>query len=92
MIENRNFSIMDLMEEIKNGNIKLPRFQREYVWVKKDICKLFDSIIRRYPIGGFIFWNTNSDFYSIRNIGNFSLPDFESKNKTFIIDGQQRIS
>ena len=91
MIENRNFSIMDLMEEIKNGNIKLPRFQREYVWVKKDICKLFDSIIRRYPIGGFIFWNTNSDFYSIRNIGNFSLPDFESKNKTFIIDGQQRI-
>ncbi|WQX71924.1 DUF262 domain-containing protein [Helicobacter pylori] len=40
--------------------IFLPDIQREYVWLKKadekKIEKLFDSILRGYPIGSFLFW------------------------------------
>ncbi|GAA7556294.1 DUF262 domain-containing protein [Helicobacter pylori] len=38
----------------------MPDIQREYVWLKKagekKIEQLFDSILRGYPIGSFLFW------------------------------------
>lgn len=38
----------------------LPDIQREYVWLQKadekKIEQLFDSILRGYPIGSFLFW------------------------------------
>ncbi|WQY89177.1 DUF262 domain-containing protein [Helicobacter pylori] len=43
-----------------NDRYFLPDIQREYVWLKKadekKIEKLFDSILRGYPIGSFLFW------------------------------------
>ncbi|GAA8425160.1 DUF262 domain-containing protein [Helicobacter pylori] len=43
-----------------NGCYFLPDIQREYVWLKKadekKIEQLFDSILRGYPIGSFLFW------------------------------------
>ena len=52
-------SISDLVKEI-NQSYFLPEIQREYVWLDKTgdekIEKLFDSILRGYPIGSFLFW------------------------------------
>ena len=55
----KDISIKDVMEEI-NVSYFLPDIQREYVWLDKanenKIEQLFDSILRGYPIGSFLFW------------------------------------
>ncbi|WQX80307.1 DUF262 domain-containing protein [Helicobacter pylori] len=52
-------SIKDVVDEL-NVRYFLPDIQREYVWLKnadeKRIEQLFDSILRGYPIGSFLFW------------------------------------
>ncbi len=57
-----------------NESIFLPAIQREFVWNTDQIVQLFDSVLREYPIGSFIFWNLNGDFaesqlkyYFVRN-------------------------
>ena len=44
-----------LFVEIDTGQIKLPMFQREFVWEKEQTAKLIDSILKGFPIGTFIF-------------------------------------
>lgn len=55
----KDISIKDVIEEI-NVSYFLPDIQREYVWLDKanerKIEQLFDSILRGYPIGSFLFW------------------------------------
>ncbi len=55
----KDISIKNVIEEI-NVSYFLPDIQREYVWVDKanerKIEQLFDSILRNYPIGSFLFW------------------------------------
>ncbi len=52
-------TIKEVVDEL-NGRYFLPDIQREYVWLKKTdekkIEQLFDSILRGYPIGSFLFW------------------------------------
>ena len=82
-----------LISEIKNGQIKIPQFQREFVWDLKGSAKLLDSIFKNYPIGAFIFWRTDNRLRSIRNIGNIDLPEpREGEFITYVLDGQQRIT
>ena len=55
----KDVTIKDVIEEI-NVSYFLPDIQREYVWLDRDaekkIEQLFDSILRNYPIGSFLFW------------------------------------
>src|SRR5437016_2669493 len=53
-----------LFLEIDSGQIKLPRFQREFVWDKEQSAKLLDSILKGFPIGTFIFWKTREELRS----------------------------
>ncbi|WP_187853263.1 DUF262 domain-containing protein [Helicobacter pylori] len=52
-------TIKEVVDEL-NGRYFLPDIQREYVWLQnadgKKIEQLFDSILRGYPIGSFLFW------------------------------------
>ncbi|GAA8393084.1 DUF262 domain-containing protein [Helicobacter pylori] len=52
-------SIKNVVDEL-NVRYFLPDIQREYVWLKKadekKIEQFFDSILRGYPIGSFLFW------------------------------------
>lgn len=81
------------ISEIDNGNIKIPQFQREFVWSKERAAKLLDSILKGYPIGTFILWKTKERLRSIRNLGNISLPDTKEGDFVYyILDGQQRIT
>ena len=82
-----------LVTDIINGQIKIPQFQREFVWDINKSANLIDSIIKGYPIGTFIFWRTNERLRDVRNIGDFTLsniPDGEYVN--FVLDGQQRLT
>lgn len=64
-----------LISDIEKGQIKIPQFQRDFVWDIKKSSKLMDSVIKGYPIGTFIFWKTKERLRSVRNLGNFKLPE-----------------
>lgn len=82
-----------LISEIEKGQIKIPQFQRDFVWTLQKSAGLIDSIIKGYPIGTLIFWKTKERLRSIRNIGNHSLPEPENgESIDYVLDGQQRLT
>lgn len=82
-----------LVIDIKKGEIKIPQFQRNFVWSKAQAAKLMDSILKGYPIGTFILWKTRERLRAIRNIGNIALPAVpEGDFVQYVLDGQQRMT
>jgi hypothetical protein len=83
----------DLISEIQKGQIKIPKFQRDFVWSIEKTAKLLDSILKGYPIGTFILWETNERLNDIKDIGNLKLPPVPDDIKVqYVLDGQQRIT
>ncbi len=85
--------------EEDGGGLWLPNIQRPFVWSQDQIARLFDSIMRGYPINTVMFWKTTSDIVhrsfaitwksgmdlgALRHTGN-------GRRKYFVLDGQQRI-
>src|SRR2546428_4307532 len=91
--DNNNKKYESLFVEIDTGQIKLPMFQRDFVWDKEQSAKLIDSILKGFPIGTFIFWKTRDELRSYRNVGNHRLPETPKGDYAqYILDGQQRIT
>ena len=83
----------DLISEIQKGIIKIPKFQRDFVWTIDKTAKLLDSILKGYPIGTFILWQTDQRINDIKNVGNLNIPDTPDGVKVqYVLDGQQRIT
>src|SRR6266487_3723740 len=57
-------TIVDILKGIQNQQFVLPAIQREFVWDQDQICRLFDSLLRNYPIGSFLFWNVKGEHSS----------------------------
>ncbi len=93
IIENGDKKYSTLLNEIETGQIKIPQFQRQFVWDLASSAKLIDSILKGYPIGTFIYWRTNERLRAIRDIGNIKLPEpKEGEFVNYVLDGQQRIT
>lgn len=91
--ENQNKKYERLFIEIHDGQIKIPNFQRSFVWDKLQTAKLIDSIIKGFPIGTFILWKTREEMRHYKCIGNDELPKTKKGSTSFyILDGQQRIT
>lgn len=91
--EPQSVTFSSLMNDIEKGNIKIPQFQRNFVWSKDKSAKLLDSIVKGYPIGTFIFWKTREELRSIRNIGRLNLPPTPKGDFiNYVLDGQQRLT
>ncbi|MEH2439038.1 GmrSD restriction endonuclease domain-containing protein [Nostoc sp.] len=91
--EPRTKTFSTLVGEIENGQIKIPQFQREFVWTMQKSAALIDSIIKGYPIGTFIFWRTNERLRSVKNIGKLDLPEPKpGEFVDYVLDGQQRLT
>lgn len=91
--ENQTKKYQHLFSDIDSGRIKIPKFQRDFVWNKEQTAKLIDSIIKGFPIGTFIFWKTREELRHIKNIGNVDLPDIPKGDAVYyVLDGQQRIT
>lgn len=83
----------DLISEIQKGIIKIPKFQRDFVWSIDKTAKLLDSILKGYPIGTFILWQTDERINDIKNVGNLKIPATPDGTKVqYVLDGQQRIT
>lgn len=91
--EPQSTTFSGLISDIEKGQIKIPQFQREFVWDIKKSANLMDSIIKGYPIGTFIFWKTKDRLRSVRDIGNLVLPEpVKGDFVNFVLDGQQRLT
>ena len=91
--ENHTKKYEALFVEIDSGRIKIPQFQRDFVWDKEQSARLIDSIIKGYPVGTFIFWKTRDELRAYREIGNFTMPKTPKGDfAEYVLDGQQRIT
>lgn len=83
----------------EDGGFWLPNIQRPFVWTEEQICRLFDSILREYPISTILVWKTKSQIRCRKFIDNYDrslhLSAFEvptdEKKKCLVLDGQQRL-
>ena len=83
----------DLISNIRNGIIVIPRFQRDFVWKLEYTAKLLDSILKGYPIGTFILWITRERMASVKELGGKLFPEpHKNDNVQYVLDGQQRIA
>src|SRR3990167_11533888 len=87
--------IVSLLTYLKEGTLRVPRFQRDFVWERSKIVALLDSIYKEYPIGSFFLWETTGKYNLFyRDLPELGItppkPRADEKLK-FILDGQQRI-
>jgi len=93
MPEPQSFLITDLINDVKRGYIKIPQFQRDFIWSKEKAASLMDSILKGYPIGTIILWKTKETLRAIRNLGGVDLPETPSGDFIqYVLDGQQRLT
>ncbi len=102
-LKNQKHTIRKIVSFINNsdedGGFWLPNIQRPFVWSEEQICRLFDSIMREYPISTLLVWKTASDIRRRKFIDNWKatlrLSDFyvpaDKKKKSLVLDGQQRL-
>jgi hypothetical protein len=84
----------ELVKEVRFGGIRLPKFQRPFVWNKADMLNLLDSIYNGYPIGSILLWNSSERLKSERSIFDFDVDaDASDVYPTdYLLDGQQRLT
>jgi len=97
-------TIKETIELVQRHEYILPAIQREFVWQPEQIERLFDSLMRGYPFGTFLFWRVNAessgrykfydfvrDYHERDNPHCPSLPT-QTDRVTAVLDGQQRLT
>lgn len=98
-------TIRKAIDSIRRNEYVLPAIQREFVWDTDQICRLFDSLMRGYPIGSFLFWKVDrercrqytfygflSDYHERDSRHNPQIDLTGDEGVTAILDGQQRLT
>ena len=98
-------TISKALKKVRKGRYLLPSIQREFVWSSNQIEMLFDSLMRGYPIGTFLFWSVSKknakkfQFYEVLRKfhekearHNIKADHLFKKEITAILDGQQRLT
>ncbi|ODS42646.1 MAG: hypothetical protein MSIBF_04915 [Candidatus Altiarchaeales archaeon IMC4] len=84
-------SIVSYLENLQRGDYQIPTFQRDIVWEKENVKKLWDSIYKFYPLGSILIWKTDTKLHNHRAVGGHILPPDDSRTQfQYLLDGQQR--
>ena len=81
-----------LIDRIVAGKIRVPRFQRPFVWKQTDLHALLDSVLRGFPIGSILVWDTEKSVETMRNVGPIEVSPHQGGLVGYLLDGQQRVS
>lgn len=86
-----SLEVGNILKDVQTGKIGLPDLQRPFVWGNEKVRDLLDSMLRGYPIGYVMLWDSPSDDAGKRSaIGSnqkvYAVP------KSLVIDGQQRLT
>lgn len=101
----RPITIKEATDSIHKKRYLLPAIQREFVWEDDQITKLFDSLMRGYPIGSFLFWQVEKEnsrkfqfyefirkYHESNSCHNPKADISGEEDITAILDGQQRLT
>jgi uncharacterized protein with ParB-like and HNH nuclease domain len=80
--------INELLADIRNRDIVIPEFQREYVWSREQAKQLIVSLFKGYPVGGLLLWKTDQP-PELKNVDR--LPE-KIGTVQVLLDGQQRLT
>ena len=84
--------LSDLLDDIVEGKLQLPDFQRGWVWDDDHIRSLLVSIARSFPIGAVMLLETGGEAnFHVRPVEGVTLPSNKLAEK-LILDGQQRLT
>lgn len=84
-----------VLEEIRDGHIQVPRFQRPFVWRREQQIELLNSIRDGLPVGAIMVWRTHlSTIACYDRLGPYPLksPPAEGGVRQYLLDGVQRMT
>jgi hypothetical protein len=84
-------TLADLVDQARAGLIRIPPFQRQFVWSAHEVVALFDSISRGFPIGGLVLWPSSAPAARVR-IGPIAVDAPEQEVAHWVLDGHQRMA
>jgi len=76
-----------ILEQIDQGVLALPQFQRGYVWRRKQVRELMESLYQEYPVGSILIWQTKAFQNQVKGDVKLALGVHE-----LLLDGQQRLT
>ena len=98
-------TVREALTNIEQNRYVLPAIQREYVWHPEQICHFFDSLMRGYPFGAFLFWRVDAaeaknyrfygfvrDYHERDNPHCPDLGPIVDREVIAVLDGQQRLT
>lgn len=92
-MEYQPYSIRKILDAVVRGEIRVPAFQRGFVWEMDRVAYLLDSIYKGYPFGSLLFWRTKQQLSTERKLGTFILPPPQADCPIdYVLDGQQRLT
>lgn len=91
-----NVKLSDLVSKIKNNDLVLPDFQRNFVWNEEQMIGLYASVLCQMPIGSILLLNSNEKAFACKPLGGGiktkKLDLSSGKEFAFLLDGQQRLT
>ena len=83
--------VKNLIDDVRIGKIGLPDLQRPFVWQDNKVRELFDSMLKGYPIGYIMLWESPADYEEKKSSIGENKKIYEIP-KQLVIDGQQRLT
>ncbi|MEC4273419.1 DUF262 domain-containing protein [Adlercreutzia sp. R25] len=88
-----SLTIRRIIDKITGGEIRIPSFQRGFVWDEDSIAFFVDSLYKGYPVGAILLWRTTERLQNERHLGSFELPSpAKDYPVSYVLDGQQRLT
>jgi len=81
-----------LLEQLREGALQVPRFQRPFVWDESRELELLRSVRDGIPIGSLMVWETQVAVSASETLGERSLPKSARTPHRYLLDGQQRMA
>ncbi|MCH7227229.1 DUF262 domain-containing protein [Haloferula sp. A504] len=86
-------SLPTIIQDITEGKIQLPDFQRGWVWDDEHVRSLLVSIARSFPVGAVMLLDTGGEVrFQVRPVENVAFPHGQPEADQLILDGQQRLT